>query len=210
MIKLYKIRKQFKRNTVLHSISFEVQRGDFKTIIGKIGSGKSTIINLICGLLKPDSGQIYFEDKLIKPADRTYIQKIGFLLSVNYLIEDFSTILYWKSIGKLLNLKRDYIENRISYLLNLFNISDPNLDIGYLSSGNQMLTKIGAMLLSSPEILIIDEPFIHLDMKEVSKIENILKTFNENGITILMATHYSEPRRIEIGLTFNHIFYFGI
>ena len=106
MIKLCEIHKSFSSKKVLNGISFEVKPGDFVTLIGKIGSGKSTLINLICGLLKPDKGQIIIDNKKVDFSNRTYINSIGFLLSGDYLIEDFSTILYWDCIGRLLNLRK--------------------------------------------------------------------------------------------------------
>ena len=90
------------------------------TLIGKIGSGKSTIINLICGFLKPDSGLVFIDNvKRLRFQIETYIKEVGFFLSGDYLIEDFSTILYWDCIGRLLNLKRVFVKERIKYLCRL-------------------------------------------------------------------------------------------
>ena len=105
MIRIFEVYKNYVGKTVLNGVSFEVKPGEFVTLIGKIGSGKSTIINIICGLVKPDSGQILYNGKRVDFSNRAYIKNIGFLLSGDYLIEDFSTILYWESIGRLLNLK---------------------------------------------------------------------------------------------------------
>lgn len=193
MIRLKEICKKYKNESVLNGVSFEIKSGEFVTLIGRIGSGKSTIINIICGLVKPNSGQFYYNEKHIDFSKRSYIKDFGFILSGDYLIEDFSTILYWESIGKLLNLKRDYIKKRIDYLLELCNISIPSKPISQLSSGNKMLVKFGTMLINDPKVLIIDEPFIHLDIAEVNKIENILIKCHEEGKTIFMTTHSPEP-----------------
>lgn len=193
MIRLDEVYKSFSNKKVLNGISFEVKSGELVTLIGKIGSGKSTIINLICGLLKPDKGHILIDNVEVSYSNRTYIKSLGLLLSGDYLIEDFSTILYWNCIGRILNLKATYIKERINYLLSLCNISDPNKPIGQLSSGNKMLVKIGTMLINSPKILIIDEPFNQLDIGEIYTIENILIDYHNLGNTIFLTTHYPEP-----------------
>lgn len=187
------IKKTYKGKDVLNDVTFEVFQGDFVTLIGRIGSGKSTIVNIIAGLVKPDKGHIIYKGQFVNHKDRAYVRDIGFLLSGDYLIEEFSTVLYWKSVCKLLNLRRSEAEMRIEYLLGLLNVSDPNKPIGQLSSGNKMLVKFGTMLLGDPKVLILDEPFIHLDIMEVQKIENFLTDFNEDGNTILMTTHFPEP-----------------
>lgn len=193
MIKLVEVYKEYSGISVLNGVTFNVKSGDIVTLIGKIGGGKSTIINLICGLLKPDKGQIFIDNRRIGVLNRDYIKDVGFILSGDYLIEDFSTILYWDCIGRLLNLKKEFIKERIKFLLDLCEISDPKMPISKLSSGNQMLVKIGTMLLHSPKLLVIDEPFNQLDIGEISKIEKILSGCQKNGNTIFMTSHYPEP-----------------
>jgi ABC-type multidrug transport system ATPase subunit len=193
MIKLFEVYKEYKGKNVLKGVTFEVKSGDIVTLIGKIGSGKSTIINIICGLLKIDSGKVFIENKAVDFTNRDYIKDIGFILSGDYLIADFSTLIYWDSIGRLLNLKKGHIKERIRFLLELCEISDPNKPISQLSSGNKMLVKVGTMLLNSPKMLIIDEPFNQLDIGEISKIEKILLECQKQGNTIFLTSHYPEP-----------------
>ena len=193
MIKLVEVYKEYSGVSVLNGVTFNVKSGDIVTLIGKIGGGKSTIINIICGLLKPDKGQVFIDNRRIGVLNRDYIKDVGFILSGDYLIEDFSTILYWNCIGRLLNLKKELVKERIKFLLDLCEISDPKKPISKLSSGNQMLVKIGTMLLHSPKLLVIDEPFNQLDIGEISKIEKILFDCQKNGNTIFMTSHYPEP-----------------
>jgi len=192
MIELNGISKSFDKKIVLKDISFCVHPGEFVTIIGKIGSGKSTILNIISGLMKYDSGELKINGKVIKTSNRSYIKDIGVLLSCDYLIEEFSTILYWRCMGKLLGLTSSDINHRIEYINNICQISDPNIPISKLSSGNKMLVKIGTMLLKESPILIIDEPFVNLDINEIEKVERILSNCNLEGKTILMTSHYPE------------------
>jgi ABC-type multidrug transport system ATPase subunit len=193
MIRLDNIYKAYRSINVLKGVSFDINFGELLALVGKIGSGKTTIINLMCGLIKPDKGKLFYKDRSIDFSDRSYIKDWGFLLSGDYLLEDFSTILYWRSIGKLLKLKRVQIENRIECISDLLDIKELLTPIGKLSSGNKMLVKFGTMLLSDPDILILDEPFIHLDILEINKIENILKNYHKEGKTIFLTTHSPEP-----------------
>jgi len=193
MLEIEKIYKRFGHKAVLKGVTFKLLQGDFITIIGRIGSGKSTILNIIAGLISADAGSILYKGQPVNYKDRAYIKDIGFLLSQDYLLEEFSAVLYWKSISKLLNMKSGEANTRIEYILDLLNVSDPIGPISHLSSGNKMLVKFGTMLLGNPKVLIIDEPFIHLDILEVQKIENILTNFSKDGNTILMTTHFPEP-----------------
>lgn len=193
MIRLIEIYKEYPGLKVLNGVTFEVKSGQIVTLIGRIGGGKSTIINIICGLLKPDSGHIFIDGKRIGVLNREYIKDVGFIFSGDYLIEDFSTIFYWNCIARLLNLNKEDIKQRIKYLLDLCEISDPRKPISELSSGNKMLVKIGTMLIHSPKLLIIDEPFNQLDIGEISKVEKILFECQKNGKTIFMTSHYPEP-----------------
>ncbi len=193
MLSVTEVHKSFGGNEILKGISFDVIQGEIVTLIGKIGSGKSTIINLICGLIKPESGKIFINNCMVDPSNRDYIKDLGFLLSGDYLIDDFSTILYWECIGKLLHLNRRYVKNKIKFLIDLCEITNPGIPINQLSSGNKMLVKIGTMLLNDPKILVLDEPFIHLDIEKVNKIEDILSVHNSLGGTIFFTSHQPEP-----------------
>jgi len=176
MIELIGISKCFDKKIVLKDITFCVNRGEFVTIIGKIGSGKSTILNIVSGLIKYDSGELKINGKIVKISNRNYIKDIGVLLSCDYLIEEFSTLLYWKCMGKLLGLTTSEINHRIEYINYICQISDPNIPISKLSSGNKMLVKIGTMLLKEAQILVVDEPFTNLDINEIEKLKEFYLT----------------------------------
>lgn len=193
MIRLEDIHKSYAGISVLKGVSLNLNKGDFVTLIGKIGSGKSTLINIISGLVKPDKGRIFYKDEEVNYMNRSYIRDFGVLLSGDYLFEDFSAIHYWSSLCKILNISYVDSKSKISQLIELLGIKEPTKPIGKLSSGNRMLVKIGTMLLNNPKVLIIDEPFVHLDILEIKTIEDVLLRFHSDGNTILLSTHYPEP-----------------
>lgn len=193
MLNVDRIYKRFGQKIVLKGVTFQLLPGDFITLIGRIGSGKSTILNIIAGVVRADKGDIFYKGQPVNYKDRSYIKEIGILLSQDYLLGEFSTVLYWRSICKLLSIKSQEANEKIDYLLDLLKVSDPMSPISHLSSGNKMLVKFGTMLLGNPKMLVIDEPFIHLDIVEVKKIEKILTNYIKEGNSILMTTHSPEP-----------------
>ena len=193
MIRVKDIHKSFGKKQVLRGVTFEIEEGELVSLIGKIGSGKTTIINILSGLIKPDKGTIEYNGQEVSSFNRNYTKDFGFLLSEDYLIEEFSTVLYWKCIGKMLKLRSEVINTRIQNLIELCNIMEQDKPINQLSSGNMMLVKLGAMLLGDPKILIIDEPFLHLDIVEIARIETLLADCNKSGKTIILTTHHPEP-----------------
>ncbi len=193
MIRLENIHKSYAGASVLKGLTLNINRGDFISLSGKIGCGKSTLINIVAGLVKPDMGRMFYNNEEISYRNRKYLKNIGFLLSAQYLFEEFSTVHYWKGLCRLLNISTTDTKNKISDLVERFRIKEPDKPIGKLSSGNKMLVKFGTMLLNNPETLIIDEPFVHLDLSEIKAIETFLSDFHHAGNTVLLATHYPEP-----------------
>ena len=191
-ISITNLRKVFNNSVILSSVSFNIKRGECVAIIGKNGAGKSTICNIMSRLIRQDEGSFKIDNVEITDQHLLWGKKIRFLLSHEYLIKELSINDYLMALGKLMGLNKKYLTTRIPYLIKFLEIGDSTMEIGELSSGNKMLVKIAFMLLNEPEVIVLDEPFINLDLHYKNKIHELLLSLNKEGKTIIMITHYPE------------------
>jgi len=174
----------------LNGISFNLSENECAALIGNNGSGKTTTIHVLCNIISYHSGTVLFYGNKIKPNYQSYKNKLGIILSRPYFIDEFNVISYWKFVAKYQKVPEEAVTQRINDLTKLLNFND---DIGKkikeLSSGNQMKVSIGAMLIHNPDILIMDEPFINLDIQTIEILTNLLKDL-KNKKTIFITSHH--------------------
>lgn len=181
MLKLEKIRKSFKNNLVLKDVSFTVDTGEVVGLVGLNGSGKSTIIRIISGLIIQDNGTIENDFK-----------NIGVLLEGSRNIYHFLTVREnIKYFSILNNIDDDYVENFIKKYIALFGLEDKlDEEVGNLSRG--MIQKVSIMILlaQNPDIIIMDEPTLGLDIISTIQIREIIQDIvKEKNKTVLIVSH---------------------
>lgn len=179
----------------IEELSVVVKKGDFVFLIGKTGSGKSSILKSMYGEGKIKNGNAQISDTdLVSLKDKEIPhlrRKIGIIFQDFQLLKDrtvFKNLEFilratgWKDLGG--------INQRIKSCLEKVHISELSEKLpGQLSGGQKQKVAIARSLLNEPEIIIADEPTGNLDPKSSIEIMNILKEINKNGNTILMATH---------------------
>jgi len=199
MISLRNISKVYGKGdvatTVLHDINLEIEEGEFIAIMGPSGSGKSTLLNILGTLDVPSSGEYIFLDTQIgslssdqRALFRRYI--LGFifqgynLLKKTTSLENVEVPLIYQGIDSKERkrmaaeaLKDVGLEDRLYY------------DPGQLSGGQQQRVAIARAMVTHPKILIADEPTGNLDTKRGHEIMELIRTFNRQGITVIMVTH---------------------
>ena len=183
--------------TALEDINIEIKDGEFIGIIGHTGSGKSTLIQQMNGLLKPTSGNIYIDDVCItsKGADlRKIRQKIGLVFQYpeHQLFEE--TIAKDVAFGpKNLGISEEEVEDRVRNALNTVDLDyDTYKDVSPfdLSGGQRRRVAIAGVLAMKPEILILDEPTAGLDPRGRDEILNKIKEFHDKyNITVILVSH---------------------
>ncbi len=189
MLGFSEIEKKFNHNVVLNKLSFSLQGGDFTALIGNNGCGKTTTIHILCNLSGYDGGEYLFEGKKVTPDYVSFKNKLGIVLSKPYYIEGFNVQEYWKFVARFQNVPKNEIQARIDDLIQLLELNnDIRKPIKNLSSGNQMKVSLGAALIHNPSILILDEPFVNLDIATTDKIMQILKSF-KGSKTIFITSH---------------------
>ncbi|MBS5777715.1 MULTISPECIES: ABC transporter ATP-binding protein [Peptoniphilaceae] len=198
IIKTENLSKSFKRgsNTLfaVKNVNFTLEEGDFVNIIGRSGSGKSTFLNLLSGLLKPTEGKIFakgkdmsdFSDREISKYRNEIIgfvpQSLGTLPNLNVL-ENVSLPYY-------LFKRDDSAYEKAAMLLDEMGILHLKDDFPKnLSGGELKRVLIARSMINSPELLILDEPTSDLDKNTTMEIMDLLKKINSKGTALIIVTH---------------------
>ncbi len=183
------IRKKYGKVTALDGISFNIYENDRIGFIGNNGCGKTTTINIMCNILNYNSGDAYAFGKRITTNYVSYKSRLGIVLSEPYYIDDFSVEQYWKFVCRHHKVPADEITTRIEDLIRFLKLTgDRKKRIHQLSSGNKSKVSIGGALLHNPELLILDEPFVNVDMETVEQVKELLKRYIDSK-TLFITSH---------------------
>lgn len=192
-IRMEHIAHSYGSHEVLHDFSMDIHEGEFISVIGGSGSGKTTVLKLINGLLKPNRGEIFIQDQNIKDMDQVELRR-----SIGYVIQSiglFPHMTIEDNIGYVLSLTRqkpDVIKARVERMMEIMKL-DESLLKRYpdeLSGGQKQRVGIARALASEPRILLMDEPFGAVDEITRHALQDEIKRIHEElSITIFFITH---------------------
>ena len=182
--------------TPVKNVTLNINRGEFIIIIGRSGTGKTTLLNLAAGLVKTTSGKITLDDSDLgemkdKQLSDLRTKRMGFIFQFPSLLSSF-TVLENITIPGLFVSKesRKQSNGKAIELLNKLGLSEKiNVYPRQLSAGEQKRVVIIRSLINSPDIILADEPTSDLDNKTEFEVMNLLKELNYDGVTFLMVTH---------------------
>jgi len=178
---------------VLSDISFTVHEKEMMSIVGKNGAGKSTLSSLICGFMKPDSGDIYYKSENIsKYSIKERGEEIGFVMQNPNQMISKPFVMEEVALGLTIRgYSEDEIKQKCEEVLKICELYPyRNWPINALSYGMKKRVTIASILTMNPKVLILDEPTAGQDFKRYKEIMEFLKMLNEkHGITIIMITH---------------------
>lgn len=194
IIELKSVSKSFGEKKVLDDLYLSIEKGEFLTVIGRSGCGKTTMLKLMNGLLMPEQGEVIVDGKDISKTDLIALRR-----SIGYVIQNkglFPHMTVEKNITYVPNIsgKRNKAENR-QLALELMELVDLEADMlkrypSQLSGGQQQRVGIARALAANPNIMLMDEPFGALDeITRQTMQDEILKVQKELGITIVFITH---------------------
>lgn len=176
--------------TILEDVSIDIKEGDFAGIIGSNGTGKSTLIKLIMGILPHNSGKITVNHENIG-----YVPQVGLSVKADFpaTVEEVVMLNMFKEIGLFRRPNKAHYQKCEKALETVNMLDKKDKQIGKLSGGRQQRVMIAKALVSSPDILILDEPTAAIDSKnETALYELLIKLNRENRLTIVMVTHSIE------------------
>ena len=191
MIELRNISLDFDK-PILTNISLQIEQGETLGIVGRSGAGKSSLLAIIAGKLTPQSGDLYYQGKILPIANQLLIPGFPFVQIVeqNFALDVYHTV-YENIHLKAAHLafeKRDFWVRKIIRILGLSNLE--NQKAISLSGGEQQRLAIARALASKPTILLLDEPFAHLDEVLKSKlISHLIKLKSEVNCTMVIVSH---------------------
>jgi lipopolysaccharide export system ATP-binding protein len=194
IISLEGISLYYGRRKILDNISFKINNGEILGMLGPNGVGKSTIFNLITGLIKPNNGKIKFgnTDVINYPIyERTVRFKIGYVPQYGGYFHDLTLLENLKAIGEIVIKDKSFINHRIDGLISKFEL-DPIIDVKakFLSGGQKRKLVIALALLANPKVLLLDEPFAALDVLTIKMLQEIIVNLQtENDIAIIICDH---------------------
>ena len=194
MKKLYteNIKKSYKKRQVVKGVSIEVNQGEIVGLLGPNGAGKTTSFYMIVGLVTPEEGRVFLDDKEITSEPMYKRSKLG----LGYLPQEVSVFRNLtvedniKAILEMTDMSRTEQKQRLEVLLEEFSLNHVRKNMGKsLSGGEKRRTEIARTLATSPQFILLDEPFAGVDPIAVEDIQNIVKRLKEMGIGVLITDH---------------------
>ena len=179
---------------ILDNINFKINEGEIFGMLGPNGVGKSTIFNLITGLIKPDSGQIKINNNNVVDFPvylRTKKFKVGYVPQYGGYFSDLTLYQNLKAIAEIVINEKNNEENKINELISKFELENlRNIKAKFLSGGQKKKLVIALSLLSDPSVLLLDECFAALDVLTIKMLQEIIVNLqNEKKITICICDH---------------------
>ena len=187
-VEIKNLTKKYGSNKVLDNISFSVKKGEIMGFLGPNGAGKSTTMNIICGCISASSGNVEVCGFDVLENPKMTKSRIGYLpelppLYFDMTVNEYLGFVY--DLKKVKNNKKEYINE----IVNLVKISDvKDRIIKNLSKGYKQRVGLAQALIGDPEVLILDEPTVGLDPKQIVDIRNVIKEIGKER-TIILSTH---------------------
>ena len=189
LVEVKNLEKKYGSKEAVKGISFNIQKNEILGLLGPNGSGKTTTIGMMLGLLKPTNGEILIDGKKIEENRIETLKKINFISPYIELPKKLTVKQNLIVYCKLYNVSN--IKNRIEYLVEKLRLEDLLSRItGELSSGQKNRVTLAKSLINDPEILFLDEPTASLDPDIGDYVRGYIESYKlKNKITILLASH---------------------
>jgi putative ABC transport system ATP-binding protein len=199
MIKMKDITKYYSSGVIktyaLRDINLDVEEGEFLTIMGPSGAGKSTLLYILGMLDTPSEGEYYFLEEKVHSLNERKLSElhknfIGFVFQSYHLIDDLTVYENLETPLLYKKVKSSERKGKVCDMLDKFNIvAKKDLFPNQLSGGQQQKVAVARAVITTPKLILADEPTGNLNSKEGQEVMELLKELNENGTTIIQVTH---------------------
>ncbi len=193
MLRVEHLSKSFEHVHAVANLTFNIRKGEIYGLLGPNGSGKTTTIKLILGLLEPDQGNISVMGLDPEKDEVELKNRIGYVSEEPLIYKSLSPKELFNFIASIRQLKDANLSEKLAqYLDSLGAVEYYERLISTLSRGNKQKIQIIAAILHDPELLIMDEPLAGLDAKSVKVVKEILELHTQRGGSVLFSTHIME------------------
>src|SRR5262245_6490751 len=192
LISTNRLVKAYKQRRVVNGVSIEVAPGEVVGLLGPNGAGKTTTFNLVVGVIRPDGGSVKFEDREVTtlPMHRRARLGMGYLTQEPSVFRKLTVEQNILAILETCRMSRAERKLRLKYLLDELDLARLARSKAYmLSGGEKRRLEITRALVTSPKLLLLDEPFASIDPIAVYEIQKIVRRLKERGLGILVTDH---------------------
>jgi lipopolysaccharide export system ATP-binding protein len=184
--------KKYKSRTVANNVSVQVQQGEIVGLLGPNGAGKTTSFYMIVGMVKPNSGKIYLDDKDIthEPMYKRAQLGVGYLPQEASVFRKLSIEDNLRAVLEMTKLTKAEQAHKVESLLDEFALHHVRKNLGdQLSGGERRRTEIARALATDPKFILLDEPFAGVDPIAVEDIQSVVRKLKDKNIGILITDH---------------------
>ena len=193
MLRVEHLSVKYSGRPVLRDVSFSVAPGEIVAYLGANGSGKTTTVRVLTGLLTPGNGRVLVDGRAIEDDLVGYRRRLGYVPETADVYPFLSGREYLQLVGRLRALRGEVLDERVDELLETLGLGEHRYQaLSSYSKGMRQKVLLCAALLHDPEILILDEPLAGLDVTAVMVTKALLRELAARGRTILYSTHLLE------------------
>jgi len=193
LIELRGITKKYQVIPVVNHVSFVIKPSEVVGYLGPNGAGKTTTIRILAGLLEPTEGEIYFQEKNIRENLYQYKKIIGYVPEEQEIYPHMSAYEYLLMVGRLRYLPEKTLKEKIEQFMKLFDLSlDMHSSIYSYSKGMTQKVMLSAALLHNPDLFLLDEPLLGLDVETSSVVKELVKKLSQEGKIVFYCSHVLE------------------
>ena len=197
MIKVENVTKKYGDYVAVDNMSFEVKDGEIVGFLGPNGAGKTTTMSMITGYIEPNSGHIEINGYDISKKEKKAKKEIGYMPETTPLYSELTPKEFIRYMAELKRVPRKEVSEEVDRVIKAVNIDDvKDKLIRNLSRGYKQRVSLAGALVGDPKVLILDEPTVGLDPKQVTQIRSIIKSLGKDHTIILSSHILSEVSQI--------------
>lgn len=187
MLQISHLSKRFGQRQALSDLSLSLLPGEIYGLLGPNGAGKTTALNMLCGLIKPDSGEILIQGQPVSEATK---RMVGVMPQQNLLYQSLTCAETLSFLARIYGLNKQDMQKQVQSCLSAVNLADrANSVVGDLSGGMQRRLSLAAAIIHRPKLVVLDEPSTGLDIEARYEVWELIRSLKQQGVTVLLTTH---------------------